>query len=68
MTGTPRRAITVIKTGATARLDWSVLFEVAVWLIFYTCLQIRVAWVSLRRTPGPSIGFLPDIPRPWYLV
>jgi hypothetical protein len=63
-----RGRLTVIKTGATARIDWSVLFEVAVWLIFYTCLQIRVAWFALRRKAGPSIGFLPDIPRPWYLV
>ena len=58
----------VLKTGATANLDFSVLFEVAVWMMFFGCLQLRVAWLKLRRRRAPTIGFAPDQPRPWYLV
>ncbi len=58
----------VLKTGATAKLDLSVLCEVLIWLAFFACLQVWGAWLKLRRPSMPSIGFLPDQPRPWYLV
>ena len=58
----------VLKTGATARLDLSVLWEVAVWLMFFGCLQLRVGWLMLRPREVATIGFTPDQPRPWYLV
>ncbi len=58
----------VLKTGATAKLDFSVLTEVAIWLVFFACLQIRVAWLMLNGRRGATIGFEPDQPRPWYLV
>lgn len=62
------RQLTVIKTGATARLDLAALWEVAIWLVFFACLQARVAWLALLGRHGPTIGFAPDVPRPWYLV
>jgi hypothetical protein len=58
----------VLKTGATAKLDFSVLTEVAIWLVFFACLQVRVAWLMLNGRKGPTIGFKPDQLRPWYLV
>ena len=58
----------MLKTGATARLDASVIFEVAVWLLFYFCLQLRAVWIAASRRVAPTIAFTPDIPRPWYLV
>ena len=58
----------VLKTGATAKLDLSVLIEIAIWLVFFACLQVRVAWLMLTGRKGLSIGFEPDQPRPWYLI
>jgi hypothetical protein len=45
-----------------------VLTEVAIWLVFFACLQVRVAWLMLTGRKGLSIGFQPDQPRPWYLI
>lgn len=58
----------VRKTGATAPLDAVMLGEVAIWLVFYVVLRLICAVRTAWRGRGPSIGFVPDVPRPWYLV
>ncbi len=59
--------VKVKKTGANLTLDWALIHEVLVWLVYFVCLRAKAAWTRLRK-PGPSVWFTPDVPRPWYLV
>jgi hypothetical protein len=59
--------VKVKKTGADLTIDWPLIHEVLVWLVYYVCVRAKAAWMGLTR-PGPRVWFTPDAPRPWYLV
>ena len=60
--------VTVKKTGARLRLEPGLIGEVLSWFPFYLVME---AWRLKARTkdhPGPNICFVPQRPRPWYLI
>ncbi|MDQ0463453.1 hypothetical protein QO010_001224 [Caulobacter ginsengisoli] len=59
--------IKVKKTGADLALDWPLIHEALVWMVYFVCVRAKAAWTRLVR-PGPRVWFTPDVPRPWYLV
>ncbi|WP_174274242.1 hypothetical protein [Sphingomonas bacterium] len=59
--------VRVRKTGATARIDGGIVREVAIWLVYYLCITARAAWLRHKRATI-TLGFTPDLPRPWYLI
>lgn len=62
-----RGAIRVRKTGARIPLDGALLHEIAVWSAFCVVLT-ALSMAGLFGRAGPRMAFLPDRPRPWYLV
>ena len=62
-----RGAVRLRKTGATASIDGKLIAEVAIWLNFHIWITVRALWLGQRAT-SLSIGFIPDVPRPWYLI
>ncbi|MEZ5938276.1 MAG: hypothetical protein R3C52_08655 [Hyphomonadaceae bacterium] len=58
----------VKKTGHRFPLDLKLWHDIFTWFCFY---YFSVFWRVKRRLTGhprPSIAFLPDKPRPWYLI
>lgn len=62
-----RGTVRVRKTGVVERIDSALAFEVAVWLVYHGCVLARSWW---RRPAGQTVtlGFAPELPRPWYLI
>jgi hypothetical protein len=60
--------VLVKKTGHRFTLDLKLWHDIFTWLCFYTAANM---WRLSRRLSGhksPTIAFLPDKPRPWYLI
>lgn len=62
--------VTVKQTGAQLRLEPGLIGEVLSWFPFYIVME---AWrikakAQAKDQPGPSICFVPQRPRPWYLI
>lgn len=60
--------VLVKKTGHRFALDLKLWHDIFTWFCFYTAAQ---SWRLQRRLAGhkkPTIAFLPDKPRPWYLI
>ena len=60
--------VLVKKTGHRFALDLKLWHDIFTWFCFYTAAQ---SWRLRRRLAGhkkPTIAFLPDKPRPWYLI
>jgi hypothetical protein len=55
--------VRVRKTGAWVPFDFAHLHEVGVWLVFFVCVLL-----AGRPDKGPIVRFVPDTPRPWYLI
>jgi hypothetical protein len=60
-------ALRVKKTGVRVPLNAEILHESLTWLIYYLAVEaMRVARAFGKR--GPRAAFVPDRPRPWYLI
>jgi hypothetical protein len=60
--------VLVKKTGHRFTLDLKLWHDIFTWFCFFTAANI---WRISRRLSGhkpPTIAFLPDRPRPWYLI
>jgi hypothetical protein len=60
--------VLVKKTGHRLVLDLKLWHDIFTWFCFYTMAN---GWRLQRRLTGhksPTIAFLPDKPRPWYLI
>jgi hypothetical protein len=60
--------VLVKKTGHRLALDLKLWHSIFAWFAFYTLTQ---GWRISRRIAGhrrPTIAFMPDKPRPWYLI
>lgn len=62
-----RGAVRVRKTGARILLDGALLRDILIWSVFYVVLA-ALSMAGLFGRAGPRMAFLPDRPRPWYLV
>ena len=60
-------SVRVRKTGATERMDAGLLREVAIWLVYHLCIRVR-SWCVVPVGRSITLGFTPDVPRPWYLI
>lgn len=61
------RAVRIRKTGAVIPLDRALASEAANWFGLYLAIRAK-ALVNRLMPPGPAVWFVPDRPRPWYLV
>ncbi|MCW5725255.1 MAG: hypothetical protein KIS81_09900 [Maricaulaceae bacterium] len=57
-------AVAVRKTGARVPVEPGVIGEGLSWFAYYLCIEAQ----RLTRRGGPRVCFLPDRPRPWYLI
>ena len=60
--------VLVKKTGHRFTLDLKLWHDIFTWFAFYSAANM---WRLSRRLSGhkqPTIAFLPDRPRPWYLI
>lgn len=63
-----RDHLTVRKTGAVVRYNLAVGKEVLDWFLGYLAAQGLRAGALLSGRPPLKVAFVPDEPRPWYLV
>src|SRR5689334_25361387 len=61
-------AVLVKKTGHRIRLDAKTWQEAAVWLAFYLRTEVWRLQQWMLGSRGPSVAFVSDRPRPWYLI
>lgn len=61
------RTLRVKKTGAVIPLDRALASEAATWFGLYLAIRARSALNRLLPA-GPKVWFVPDRPRPWYLI
>lgn len=60
--------VLVKKTGHRFALDLKLWHSIFIWFCFYTRTQVWRFQRSLTGHAKPTIAFLPDKPRPWYLI
>lgn len=60
--------LTVHKTGTKIALDATLVGECLNWFGYHLIVRARSWWLMATRAPGPAIWFVPDKPRPWYLI
>ncbi|MES2340059.1 MAG: hypothetical protein V4597_00135 [Pseudomonadota bacterium] len=60
--------LTVHKTGTKIALDATLIGECLNWFGYHLIVRARSWWLMATRAPGPAIWFVPDKPRPWYLI
>lgn len=60
--------VLVKKTGHRFALDLKLWHSIFIWFCFYTRTQVWRLQRSLTGHRKPTIAFLPDKPRPWYLI
>lgn len=63
-----RGGLTVHKTGTKIALDATLIGECLNWFGYHLIVRARSWWLMATRAPGPAIWFVPDKPRPWYLI
>jgi hypothetical protein len=60
--------VTVKKTGHRLVLDLKLWHDIFTWFCFYFFTILWRAKRALTGHPSPTIAFLPNQPRPWYLI
>jgi hypothetical protein len=60
-------ALRVKKTGARIRLDAALVRESLTWFGYYLAVEAMRLSRGLGQR-GPKVAFMPDRPRPWYLI
>jgi hypothetical protein len=56
------------KTAIRLPVDRHLLAEVANWAVWLVLLQMAAAWARRTRRSTARLAFVPDKPRPWYLL
>jgi hypothetical protein len=60
--------VLVKKTGHRFALDLKLWHNIFIWFCFYTRTQVWRLQRGLTGHRKPTIAFMPDKPRPWYLI
>ena len=56
------------KTAIRLRLDHHLMAEIASWVVWLAILMTVATWAKLTRRSVKRLAFVPDRPRPWYLL
>ena len=56
------------KTAIRLRADRHLMAEIASWVVWLVILHTAASWARLTRQTEIRLAFLPDRPRPWYLL
>jgi hypothetical protein len=56
------------KTAIRLRVDRHLMAEIASWVVWLTILLTVASWARLTRQATTRLAFVPDRPRPWYLL
>lgn len=56
------------KTAIRLRVDHHLVAEIASWVVWLTILLTVASWARLTRRSVVRLAFVPDRPRPWYLL
>lgn len=56
------------KTAIRLRVDRHLVAEIASWMVWLVILHTAASWARLTRRNVARLAFVPDRPRPWYLL